>query len=108
MDDIKAELVDELLKGYERPEDIIGENGLLRRLTKTLLERASVFTQNSAAFACRAELLCSPKDNPGHLRATFLLAALPWCQRACGGCQGRISPHQQAHDKSGRSVLYSR
>lgn len=40
MDFIKAELVDELLKGYERPEDIIGENGLLRRLTKTLLERA--------------------------------------------------------------------
>jgi hypothetical protein len=40
MDDIKAELVDELLKGYERTEDIIGENGLLRRLTKTLLERA--------------------------------------------------------------------
>ena len=34
MDDIKAELVDELLKGYERPEDIIGENGLLRRLTR--------------------------------------------------------------------------
>ena len=25
MDGIKAELVDELLKGYERPEDIIGE-----------------------------------------------------------------------------------
>lgn len=39
MDDIKPELVDELLKGYERPEDIIGENGLLKRLTKALLER---------------------------------------------------------------------
>lgn len=40
MDDIKPELVDELLKGYRKPEDIIGENGLLKRLTKALLERA--------------------------------------------------------------------
>ncbi|MGA2115040.1 MAG: IS256 family transposase, partial [Bryobacteraceae bacterium] len=40
MEDIKPDLVDELLKGYEKPEDIIGENGLLKRLTKALLERA--------------------------------------------------------------------
>src|SRR3954453_818427 len=40
MNDIKMELVDELLKGYQKPEDIIGENGLLKRLTKALLERA--------------------------------------------------------------------
>ena len=40
MEEIKPELVDELLKGYQKPEDIIGENGLLKRLTKALLERA--------------------------------------------------------------------
>jgi putative transposase len=40
MDEIKPDLVDQLLKGYEKPEDIIGENGLLKRLTKALLERA--------------------------------------------------------------------
>jgi putative transposase len=40
MDRINPDLVDELLKGYEKPEDIIGENGLLKRLTKALLERA--------------------------------------------------------------------
>src|SRR5215813_4926834 len=40
MDEIKPDLVDELLRGYEKPEDIIGENGLLKRLTKALLERA--------------------------------------------------------------------
>src|SRR5678815_1426121 len=40
MDEIKASLVDELLKGYEKPEDIAGENGLLKQLTKALLERA--------------------------------------------------------------------
>jgi putative transposase len=40
MDEIKQELIDELLKDYKKPEDIIGENGLLKRLTKALLERA--------------------------------------------------------------------
>jgi putative transposase len=38
--EIKKELIDELLKDYQRPEDVIGENGLLKQLTKALLERA--------------------------------------------------------------------
>jgi putative transposase len=37
---ISEEVVDELLKNYQKPEDIIGENGLLKQLTKALLERA--------------------------------------------------------------------
>src|ERR1700758_2793015 len=36
---IDTKLVDELLKDYQKPEDIIGENGLLKQLTKALLER---------------------------------------------------------------------
>jgi len=40
MEAIKPELIDELLRGYERPEDLIGENGLLKQLTKAVLERA--------------------------------------------------------------------
>jgi putative transposase len=38
--EIKKELIDELLKNYQKPEDVIGENGLLKQLTKALLERA--------------------------------------------------------------------
>ena len=37
---IDNELIDRLLKDYQKPEDIIGENGLLRQLTKGILERA--------------------------------------------------------------------
>ena len=37
---IDTELIDNLLKGYKKPEDLIGENGLLQQLTKQLLERA--------------------------------------------------------------------
>jgi putative transposase len=37
---IDTKLIDTLLAGYEKPEDIIGKNGLLKQLTKALLERA--------------------------------------------------------------------
>jgi putative transposase len=33
-------LIDKLLGDYKKPEDIIGKNGLLKQLTKALLERA--------------------------------------------------------------------
>jgi putative transposase len=34
------ELLDILMKDYKKPEDLIGENGRLKQLTKRLLERA--------------------------------------------------------------------
>lgn len=37
---IEVELIDDLLADYKKPEDLIGENGLLKRLTKALIERA--------------------------------------------------------------------
>ena len=37
---IDNELIDNLLKNYKKPEDLVGENGLLKQLTKQLLERA--------------------------------------------------------------------
>jgi putative transposase len=37
---IDDKLIDKLLVDYKKPEDIIGENGLLKQLTKALLERA--------------------------------------------------------------------
>jgi putative transposase len=37
---IDKKLIDQLLTDYKKPEDIIGENGLLKELTKAVLERA--------------------------------------------------------------------
>jgi len=34
---IDNELIDNLLKHYKKPEDLIGKNGLLKQLTKQLL-----------------------------------------------------------------------
>jgi putative transposase len=38
--EIRKELLDELIKDYQKPEDLIGETGLLKQLTKALMERA--------------------------------------------------------------------
>ena len=35
-----VKLADALLANYQKPEDLIGENGLLKQLTKMLVERA--------------------------------------------------------------------
>jgi putative transposase len=38
--EIDKEAIDKLLANYQKPEDIVGENGLLKQLTKALVERA--------------------------------------------------------------------
>ena len=38
--DLPNDLIDELLVGFQKPEDLIGENGLLKQFTKWLVERA--------------------------------------------------------------------
>jgi putative transposase len=37
---IRQELLEELLKDYKSPEDLLGQGGLLRELTKALVEKA--------------------------------------------------------------------
>jgi putative transposase len=37
---IKQEVLDELLAGYEKPEDLLGEEGLFKQLKRALIERA--------------------------------------------------------------------
>ncbi len=44
-------LADSLLANYRKPEDLIGENGLLKQLTKMLVERALEAEMTEQAFA---------------------------------------------------------
>ena len=37
---LDKDLIEKLIEEYQRPEDLIGENGLLKQLTKALVERA--------------------------------------------------------------------
>src|ERR1700736_750926 len=38
---IRPELLDELLKDYQTPQDLLGENGIIKELTKGMIERCS-------------------------------------------------------------------
>ena len=49
---IENELLDKLLADYKKPEDILGENGLLKQLTKALLERAMNAETERAPRVC--------------------------------------------------------
>ena len=40
MKPLPTDLIDALLADYKKPEDLIGQNGLLKQLTKALVERA--------------------------------------------------------------------
>jgi len=37
---IREEILEEILKDYKNPEDLIGKDGLLKELTKRLVEKA--------------------------------------------------------------------
>jgi putative transposase len=37
---ITPELLDQIMKDYKAPDDLLGQDGLLQQLTKALLERA--------------------------------------------------------------------
>lgn len=36
---IRPELLDELLKDYQNPQDLLGEDGIIKQLTKAMIER---------------------------------------------------------------------
>lgn len=62
---IKEELLDELLKNYKKPEDMLGENGILKQLTKALLERALQGEMNHHLGYAKND---SEGDNTGNSR----------------------------------------
>jgi putative transposase len=72
-------LIDRLLADYKKPEDLIGENGLLKQLTKRLVERA---------------LEVEMAEHLGH--------AKNW---ACGKSPGQHPKWQEQKDAQGRLWL---
>ena len=45
--EIEKELIDKLLADYKGPEDLIGEQGLLKQLTKALVESSDASRANA-------------------------------------------------------------
>ncbi len=60
---LPAELIDSLLSGYKKPEDLIGENGLLKQLTKALVERALDAEMEAHLGHAKNETVTNPTGN---------------------------------------------
>ena len=58
---LDKELIDKLLEGYQKPEDLIGENGLLKQLTKALVG-TSAKGRADPSFGLREEPVRRPRQ----------------------------------------------
>ncbi|PYE50470.1 IS256 family transposase [Deinococcus yavapaiensis] len=67
---IDPRLVDELICGYEKPEDLLGEGGLLRQLTKAVLERALQVEMTTHLGHARYEPVGNASGNTRNGRST--------------------------------------
>lgn len=66
------ELLDELLKGYQNPEDLLGEGGILKQLTKALVERCLEAEMKTHMEEQRSEAASSSKNRRnGHSKKTI-------------------------------------
>jgi len=60
---LPTDLIDSLLSGYKKPEDLIGENGLLKQLTKALVERALDAEMEAHLGHAKNEAVTNPAGN---------------------------------------------
>src|ERR1035437_7113674 len=60
---LPADLIDSQLSGYKKPEDLIGEHGLLKQLTKALVERALAAEMAAYLGHARHEAVTNPAGN---------------------------------------------
>lgn len=60
---VSNELIDSLLADYKKPEDLIGEHGLLKQLTKKLVERALEAEMAEHLGHARNEPVANPAGN---------------------------------------------
>jgi putative transposase len=77
---IRRELIDELLKDYSDPQDVLAEDGLLKQLTKAVIER------------CLETELDTHLGYPKHARATTVTSNRRngHSQKTLKGEQGQI------------------
>ena len=60
---VSNELIDSLLADYKKPEDLIGEHGLLKQLTRKLIERALEAEMAEHLGHARNEPVANPAGN---------------------------------------------
>lgn len=88
--DVPEELLAKLLADYKKPEDLIGENGLLNQLTKLLVEKALDAELTEHLGHDRHEAVSNPGGNT-RKRVLTVCTARP-LYRLATTCAKRIRP----------------
>ena len=57
------DLIDQLMAGYQKPEDLIGEHGLLKQITKAFVERALQAEMESHLGHAKHDAVTNPTGN---------------------------------------------
>ena len=70
---LPTDLIDSLLADYKKPEDLIGEHGLLKQLTKTLVERALQTEMTEHLGHGKHEAVANPTGNARNGRSRKIL-----------------------------------
>ena len=60
---LPADLIDSLLSGYQKPEDLIGEHGLLKQITKAVVERALQAEMEAHLGHAKNDTVTNPAGN---------------------------------------------
>ena len=68
---IRPELLDELLKDCQNPQDWLGEGGILKQLTKAVVERALDAEMDMHLQATKQSAAGKPDRRSGHSQKTF-------------------------------------
>jgi hypothetical protein len=75
------EILDELLKDYQSPEDLLGDGGILKQLTKALVERHLLATIAATAIAKRRSRVSLAKRRSRFLVTAVASSSRNWSRR---------------------------
>jgi putative transposase len=117
---LSPELLDELLKDYQGPQDLVGDNGILKQLTKALVERClhgEINHQMASESAIESDSAASPSPNRRNgyskktIKGTFGTAEIAIPRDRNGTYEPQLIPkHETRFDGFDAKViaLYSR
>jgi hypothetical protein len=58
---LPPDLIDDLLSDYKKPEDLLGENGILKQLTRAVVERLKQRWSTTLAMVGMSQLAMQPE-----------------------------------------------
>ncbi len=67
------DLIDQLMAGYQKPEDLLGEHGLLKQITKAFVERALQAEMESHLGHAKHDAVTNPTGNARNGKSTKTL-----------------------------------